>query len=113
MLRRQLRDGGSGPACPFLVEGQCAGYALRPMACREFVVFGRTCLLGEEPHRTRPGDMLPLPVAAQREAFRRMLPYYGLTDPAMCEAALRDRLILRDTALLQGRDWGWLARCLI
>jgi len=113
LLRRQLRDGGSGPACPFLVEGQCAGYALRPMACREFVVFGRTCCLGEEPHRTRPGDMLPLPAAAQREAFRRMLPYYGLTDPDLCEAALHDRLILRDTALLQGRDWGWLARCLI
>ena len=42
-----------------------------------------------------------------------MLPYYGLTQPDLCEAALRDRLVLHDTGLLQGRDWSWLARCLI
>ena len=113
LLRRQLRAGGGGPDCPFLVQGRCVAYAVRPMACREFVVFGSTCRTDETPHRTRPGDVLPLPAAAQREAFACLLPYYGLTDPALCDRALRDRLVLRDTGILQARDWNWLSRSLI
>lgn len=111
-LRQNLRLDSKGRECPFLVESTCSAYPLRPMACREFVVFGHACRPGEEPTKTRPQDVLPLPEAAQRLAFWHMLPYYGLTDPVLRRVALRDRLILRDTGLLQGRDWSWLARSL-
>ena len=112
-LRGLLEIVAEGTDCPFLVEDACAVYPLRPMACREFVMLGRPCRNGEQPTVTRAADLLPLPQAAQYRAFRHMLPFYGVTDPALCEAALRDKLVLRDTAILQGRDWSWLAKILV
>ena len=111
-LRWLLRRAARSRDCPFLVEEACVAYPLRPMACREFVMLGSPCRAGEEPATSRPGDMLPLSVAAQRLAFWHMLPYYGLTAPAFRERALADRLVLRDTGILQGRDWVWLVKIL-
>lgn len=111
-VRRALATARESMDCPFLVEEACAAYAVRPLACREFVVFDRPCRPGEQPVISRPGDVLPLPAAAQRRAFWHMLPYYGLTDQAQREAALRARLVLRDTDILQGHDWSWLIHLL-
>lgn len=111
-LRQSLDAAREGMPCPFLVEDACAAYALRPMACREFVVFDRPCRPGEQPVTSRLQDVLPLPVAAQRRAFWHMLPYYGVSDLGLRETALCDKLILRDTEILQGRDWSWLVRVL-
>lgn len=109
-LARSLDQAGTG--CPFLVRGACAAYPLRPMACREFVMLGGSCRADEQPERTRPGDLLPLPIAAQREAFALLLPFYGQIDAVAREAALRDRLVLRDTVTLQSVDWSGLAAAL-
>jgi hypothetical protein len=111
ILVRQLRDRAAG-GCPFLVAGACAAYPLRPMACREYVMLGRACRPGERPEETRPGDLLPLPAAAQREAFALLLPHYGAAGSADRESGPRGRLILRDTATLQSVDWSGLAGAL-
>jgi hypothetical protein len=110
LLRRNLAARPNPPACPFLVEGGCAAYVMRPMACREFLMLGAPCRPGERPERTRPGDLLPLPTQTQDRAFWHMLPYYGITEPDRRRAALENRLVLRDTGLLQARDWSWLAK---
>ena len=81
-LARSL--GQIGTDCPFLGSGVCAVYPLRPMACREFVMLGGACRPGEQPERTRPGDLLPLPVKAQREAFSLLLPFLR---PKRCRGA--------------------------
>ena len=101
------------PNCPFLVDGNCAAYALRPMACREFVVFTRPCTLGESPEVTRPQDVLGLAAAAQRQAFALLLPHYGVTEESARERALTGRLVLADTRLLQELDWSGLSRALL
>ena len=103
---------GPGVACPFLVDGACSVYALRPMACREYVVFGRPCQPGERPEESRPGDILTLPKAAQRRAFATLLPHYGVAGPEAAAAALRERMVLKDTRILRGHDWSGLATAL-
>lgn len=113
LIRIRLHDLRAQAPCPFLLDRRCAVYPLRPLACREFVVLGRPCRVDERPDVSRPGDVLPLPVAAQNRAFWSMLPYYGIVGPAEREAALRDRLVLRDTTVLQGRDWSRLVRVLV
>lgn len=112
LLRIRLHGLTADQPCPFLLDKLCAVYPLRPLACREYVVLGRPCRVDERPELTRPEDLLPLTVAMQDRAFGHMLPYYGIVDPARREAALRDRLILRDTTVLQGRDWTRLTRLL-
>lgn len=110
-LGRTLRQ-ALGAGCPFLAGGVCLVYPVRPLACREYVMRGRPCRRGERPERTRPGDVLPLPAAAQQEAFSLLLPGYGVTDATGRETALRGRLVLRDTGLLQAVNWSGLAGAL-
>lgn len=108
---RALLAGRQDP-CPFLVSGACAVYPLRPLACREYIVFGAPCQAGERPDATRPQDVLPLPRIAQLQAFTVLLPFYGVKDDAARKAALQNRLLLRDTRVLQQFDWQGLGAAL-
>jgi len=56
VLERVLAHESRG--CPFLEGGLCSVYAMRPLSCRQLVVFGRACHPGEDPARARPGDVL-------------------------------------------------------
>ena len=38
-----------GATCPFLHEGRCAVYPVRPMACRRYIVYGAPCARGRIP----------------------------------------------------------------
>ena len=98
--------------CPFLLDGACAAYPLRPLACREYIVFHKPCLPGERPDQTRPKDVLPLPRTAQLQAFTVLLPFYGARGDAARNAALQSRLVLRDTRVLQQLDWQGLGAAL-
>ena len=94
-----------GMRCPMLLEGRCVVHPLRPVVCRDFVVFGRACGLGEDPCVTRPGDVLrPVPEAVA-EAYGLMLPYYGVTGHAQRREAVRSRYYLDKTLLVQNVDW--------
>ncbi len=77
-LRPQLAAHVSGNPCPFLVEGVCSVHPLRPLACRQFNVFGRACAEGEDAYYTRREDVLDPVVSAMDAAFYTMLPYYGI-----------------------------------
>lgn len=104
-LREAGGSPGRGPGCPFFVEGVCAVYPLRPLACREYVVLGRPCSPGEDAATTRPGDMVRLPVAAQRGAFALMLPLVGITGEREIAKALAQGRMLSLVQPLQLLDW--------
>lgn len=106
-LRRVVRANmaGTSPACVFLVAGRCAAYALRPVACRRYVVLGAACGQGEDPALTRPEDVLAPDRAALREAHRLMLPYFGILDPQAQERALAEGLLLRQAEPLRDMEW--------
>ncbi|EPR43165.1 protein of unknown function UPF0153 [Desulfovibrio sp. X2] len=109
--------------CPFLLDGACAVYALRPLACREFVVLGRPCAAREDPTTARPDDMLLPPPAAQRGALRLLLPRGVLSEEKQGlhgedgekgenGKAARARALLAASRPLQRADWRKLIRVL-
>ncbi len=81
-LQAQLTTHVSGNPCPFLVQGVCSVHPLRPLACRQFNVFGRACAEGEDAYYTRREDVLDPVTHAMDEAFYTMLPYYGIHGEA-------------------------------
>lgn len=104
-LREAGHDPVRGPGCPFFVQGVCTVYPLRPLACREYVVLGKPCDLGEDAAFTRPEDMVRLPVAAQRGAFALMLPLAGITGEREIAEALGQGRMLSLARALQSLDW--------
>lgn len=92
VLDRMLSPGSEG--CPFLEGGLCSVYPMRPLSCRQLVVFGRACHAGEDPARTRPGEVLtPLPGHTQR-AYSIICSHMGAGPGALLAGLVRplDRL---------------------
>jgi Fe-S-cluster containining protein len=53
-------------------------HPMRPMACRQFNVFGKPCKEGEDPYYTRRGDVMDPVKKYVDQAFFLMLPFYGV-----------------------------------
>ena len=62
--------------CPFLRDGCCTVYPVRPLACRRFLMFGRRCAYGEDTTRTRPEDVFQPSPKKLFEALCLTLPVY-------------------------------------
>ncbi len=77
-LKRQLNAFTKSSPCPFLFEDGCAIHPLRPMACRQFNVFGRPCEVGEDPYYTRREDVMDPVKKYVDQAFFIMLPCHGV-----------------------------------
>ena len=78
ILKKQLADFKKGPPCPFLVNGACSIHVMRPMACRQFNVFGKQCEQGEDPFFTRREDLMDPVKKYVDQAFFIMLPFHGI-----------------------------------
>ena len=80
VIKEQLLHHRQTPQCPFLFQSICSIYPVRPLACREFFMFGLPCKSNEHVEMTRPNDIW----CHSRELARRiaivMLPYYGIKD---------------------------------
>lgn len=93
----------SGPlqwACPFLLNGVCAVYPVRPFACRRFMVFHTRCAFGEDVPTERPQDLFSPSQKALLHALRLTLPLYSMANIAVNGEESRD-FFTRQTVLLQ------------
>lgn len=101
-------DGGGGRGsldrCPFLHEGGCLIYPVRPFACRRYLVFGRPCAKGEEPLQSRPQDVHRPSQAALLHALNMTLPLYDAAGLPHGRREDRD-FFTRHTALIQQIQW--------
>ncbi len=89
----------------FLVDGVCAVHPLRPLACRNFNVFGRACSEGEEPYFTRRDDVL-YPIAKFKdEAFFRMLPFYGVQRKNERRKVIKSGALHQMASVIQECNW--------
>lgn len=81
-LRKQLHEFKRLQPCPFLFEGICSIHTMRPMACRQFNVFGTPCAEGEDPFHTRRQDVMDPVKKYVDQAFFIMMPYHGVEKEA-------------------------------
>jgi len=65
----------SGP-CPFLINGACSIYSVRPIACRRYIVFNNQCGRNEDPVKTRPDEVLKPSRKALAHALALTRPFY-------------------------------------
>ncbi|HBH62655.1 MAG TPA: YkgJ family cysteine cluster protein [Nitrospiraceae bacterium] len=77
-LKTQLARYRTNDTCPFLVDAACAIHPMRPMACRQFNVFGSPCKEGEDPYYSRRQDVMEPVKKHVDQAFFIMLPFYGV-----------------------------------
>ena len=62
--------------CPFLIEGACSIYSVRPIACRRYIVFNKQCSWKELATETRPADVLNPSRKALNYALQLTRPFY-------------------------------------
>lgn len=63
--------------CPFLLDNACTVYAVRPIACRRYLVLDVPCAPDEDCTASRPGDLLIPARAALDAALALTLPWYA------------------------------------
>lgn len=93
-------------ACPFLVEGACSIYPVRPIACRQFIVFGKPCEEGEDPFHTRRPDVLTPGEGWRLRAFAKTISFYGTPSKDEFLALMdADEIIQGMARNLRAEDW--------
>ena len=106
---RQLSSQAADPPCPFLIDNICAVYPVRPIACRQYIVFGRPCADNEDPYYTRREDLLTPIQDFTNEAVFIMLPFYGISKEAARQKAIKDRFIHTKVQNIFSCNWKSLA----
>ncbi|RJQ56539.1 MAG: YkgJ family cysteine cluster protein [Nitrospiraceae bacterium] len=109
VLRENLRQSGKDDPCPFLIEKACSIHPVRPMACRQFNVFGNPCEEGEDPYYTRRGDVLSPVKKHVDQAFFIMLPFYGVEKESERVRVIETGAFHRMVRELHSCNWKSLA----
>jgi Fe-S-cluster containining protein len=105
VVRKQLLEHRKDAACPFQVDNACSIHIFRPIACRQFNVFSRPCVEGEDPYHTRRKDVLTPLEKYTNEAIMVMLPFYGITDESAKALAVKRGYIHTQVQVLQSCNW--------
>ena len=109
ILKKQLNDFTRSAPCPFLIEGACSIHPLRPMACRQFNVFGEPCGPDEDPYYTRREDVMDPVKKYVDQAFFIMLPCHGVEKESERIKIIETGDIHRMVRELQACKWKELA----
>lgn len=88
-LKQRLLDYENLSGCPFLIEQACSIHALRPIACRQFNVFDKACVEGEDAYHSRRQDVMTPIKKFTEQAFDTMLPFYGIKHKAERRKAIK------------------------
>ncbi len=104
-LKDQLKDLSSHEACPFLIENSCAIHPLRPMACRQFNVFGNVCDKNEDAYYSRRQDVLTPIKKYSDQAIDNMLPFYGIKNKAERRKAIKNGQIHQYAKVMRDLNW--------
>lgn len=108
-LSKRLKNHTHDSTCPFLIDRICAIHPMRPLACRQFNVFGKPCSAGEDPYHTRRGDVLPPVKKHVDQAFFIMLPFYGVEKESDRKRLIEEGAVHTMVRVLQECNWKSLA----
>ena len=109
VLKQQLRSHRENDPCPFLLNGFCLVHPMRPISCRQFIVFGESCAENEDPYYTRRKDVLPPVKNYVDHAFFIMLPFYGVNDESERWKVIENKAVHKLVKLIQTCNWNSLA----
>ena len=109
-LKEQLRDHKKSFQCPFLVEGVCSIYPMRPLACREYFVFGVPCSDDEQPELTRPHDVWSPSRNVARKSALKILPFFGFYEESEKIRVFEDGFIHKNSVSMHKYDWTLIAK---
>jgi len=109
VLRKKLENHEENDPCPFLVDGLCSVHSMRPIACRQFNVFGKPCAEGEDPYYTRREDVLPPVKKHVDQAFFIMLPFYGIEKESERVKVVENGDMHKMVRVMQACNWKSLA----
>jgi Fe-S-cluster containining protein len=109
IMRQQLLSQAAHPPCPFLIENICAVYPVRPIACRQYIVFGKPCADNEDPFYSRREDLLTPIQDFTNQAIFIMLPFYGIFKEADRQKAVQNRFIHTKVQNIFSCNWKSLA----
>jgi Fe-S-cluster containining protein len=108
-IKNHLKHYKENDPCPFLVDNSCSVHPLRPISCRQFIVFGKSCDEGEDPYYTRRKDVLsPIKKYVDR-AFFIMLPFYGVEKESERLKIIEKGAMHNMVKLIQTCNWKSLA----
>ncbi len=96
--------------CPFLINKACSIYPMRPLACRQFNVFGKPCAEGEDTFYTRPVDVLKPSEHYLGRALYETTPFYGIFDEEEKIEFINSGKLNSLVKILQHFPWIELAR---
>ncbi len=108
-LRNFLETYKKDNPCPFLADNFCLIHPMRPISCRQFIVFGKQCDEGEDPYYTRHGDVLKPIQKYVDDAFFLMLPFYGIKKKSDRLKAIKNGEFHKVVRLIQDCNWKTLA----
>ncbi len=113
IMLQQLSSQVANPPCPFLISNMCSIYPVRPIACRQYIVFGRPCAHDEDPFYTRREDLLMPIQDFTNEAVFIMLPFYGISKEADRQKAIINQFIHTRVQNIFSCNWKSLAEKII
>ncbi len=105
ILNTQLKNHKNSLQCPFLVEGSCSIYPLRPFACREYFVFGEPCKKNEDAIRTRPDSVWGPSRTVARKTSLKILPYFGFETESEKLEAFENGFVHNNSISMHEYDW--------
>ena len=104
-IKSQMTDHRSNLQCPFLVDGSCSIYPVRPIACREYFVFGTPCQKNEDAIRTRPESVWGPSRNVARKTALKILPYFGFDTNSEINQAFENGFIHNNSISMHEYDW--------
>ena len=98
--------------CPFLLDEICSIYPVRPLACRDFVVYGEACDKDEDPYLTRREDIhLPNTDMGYHVAMRLLDgDMFGFSSQTEKEQAFHAGIIVAKSTPMHEGNWQYLAK---
>lgn len=107
-LRERLKDQAQTIGCPFLKDGACVIYPVRPLACRLFIIYRIQCRAeDEDPFFTRPEDMHPTNPDRNLRIAMRFLdsPVYNLSTKKGKIAAYQNGIMYKSIPGMHKIRW--------
>lgn len=102
----QLQNYSMGSSsCPFLVNDCCGIHPMRPMACRFFNVFSKSCIENEDPFYTRRYDVFTPNETSKNKAISKMLPFHGIVAKEQQNNAIKSGALNETIQNLHEIDW--------